>query len=330
VKVVLIYRQRRLGTFSIEGLFHTIADELRKEIEVIEYEVSGRQAVLRDALNLRKLDADVYHITGDINYLILLLPRHKTVLTVHDIGHYLFGLSGIKRWIYKWLWLVLPIRWAATVTTVSKATTDNIVEYLDFDSKRLVTIDNCYSPLFRYKLRDFNLDCPVILQVGTKPYKNVPRLVSALKGIPCKLLLIGEIDEPIRNQLDVCETDYENRTNLTHEEIVQAYNDCDLVTFISIGEGFGVPIIEAQACGRPLVTADIPPMSDVAGPASCQVSPFDESEIRSAILRIINDEAYRVGVVKAGLQNAEKYSPQSIAKQYCTIYKRISNGPKNC
>jgi len=324
LKVVLVYRQSRPGAYSIEALFHAIADELRKEIEVIEYEAGGRLSMLQDARNLRKLDADVYHITGDINYLIFLLPRKKTVVTIHDIGHYLYGLRGIKRWIYKWLWLVLPIRWAASVTTVSKATTDNIIEFLGIDEEYLTTIDNCYSPMFRYEPRNFNPGYPVILQVGTKPYKNVPRLVAALQGLTCKLVLIGEIDEPTRKQLQKCGTDYENRINLSREEIVQAYIDCDLVTFISLGEGFGVPIIEAQASGRPLVTANIPPMSDVAGPGSCQVSPLDETAMRSAILRIINDEAYRARVVEAGLHNAEKYSPQSIAKQYRELYQRMS------
>ena len=94
MKVVIIYRQRLPGAHSIEELFHAVAGELTKEVEVIEYEASSPWLVLFDAWQLRKLKADIYHVTAAINYIVLLLPRKKTVLTVPDIGHYLFLGSG--------------------------------------------------------------------------------------------------------------------------------------------------------------------------------------------------------------------------------------------
>src|SRR6266581_196195 len=106
MRVVLIFRKKREDGFSIEELFHAIAGELGKYIEVIEYETGSRWRVFLDGWRLRQIRGDVYHITGDINYLVLLLPHRKTVLTVPDIGHYRFGLRGFKRWIYKWLWLL--------------------------------------------------------------------------------------------------------------------------------------------------------------------------------------------------------------------------------
>ena len=84
VKVVLIYRPRRLGGHSIEELFRTVMKELRKHVEVLEYETGSRWCVLLDAWKLRRLQADIYHVTGDINYLVLLLPWRKVVLTIHD------------------------------------------------------------------------------------------------------------------------------------------------------------------------------------------------------------------------------------------------------
>lgn len=324
MKVVHIHRQFKPGAFSLEELFRTVAAELCKDIEVIEYEAGPRKSILRDAWRLRKMNADIYHVTGDITYMALLLPWRKSVLTIPDIGHFLFSLHGLKRWIYKWLWLVWPIRTARAVTSISKATEDNMVEHLDIARSHITTIDCCHSPLFRYVPRPFNSECPVILQVGTKPYKNVPRLIAALRGIPCKLVLIGQLDEPTRQQLAECGTDYENRINLTHEQIAQAYVDCDIVSFVSIGEGFGVPIIEAQASGRPLITANIPPMSEVAGNGACQVSPLNVSEIRDGILRIIGDADYRRQIMEAGLRNAARYSPQTISGQYLAFYERMS------
>lgn len=297
---------------------------MRTHIELIEYEAGPRRQMLVDAWRLRKMHADIYHVTGDINYMVFLLPWQKTVLTVHDIGHFLFGLHGIKRWLYKWFWLIGPIHAAGAVTSVSKTTEDNIVEHLCIARRRINTINNCYSPRFRNVFRAFNTECPIILQVGTKPYKNVPRLIAALRGIPCKLILIGELDEATRQQLAECGTCYENRVNLTHDEIAQTYANCDIVTFVSIGEGFGLPIIEAQASGRPLITANIPPMSEVAGEGACKVSPLDINEIRNGILKIINDETYRKQIVKFGIRNAARFSPRAIGGQYLTLYRRIA------
>ena len=323
MKVVHIHRQFKPGAFSIEALFSTIAAELRTEIEVIEYVAGYRSSVLIDAWRLRKMNADIYHVTGDINYIILLLPRKKTVLTVHDIGHFMLDLKGVKRWIYKWFWLLLPIRAAGTVTTISKKTAELVVKHLAISQSEFVTIGNCHNPVFKNIPRTFNSTCPVILQVGTRANKNVPRLIRSLKGIPCKLVLIGQLDDEIRQQLSDCGTDYENRVNISQAELVRAYVDCDIVAFISINEGFGVPIIEAQVNGRPLITSNIAPMSHVAGGEACLVSPFDVVGIREGFLKIINDNDYRHKIVSAGIKNAFQYSPQAISAKYLKLYQRM-------
>lgn len=325
LRVVLIYRKRREGAYSLEELFHTIAGELSKQVEVIEYEIGTRWETLRDAWRLRKLKADIYHVTGDIHYFVALLPKNKTVLTVHDIGHYLFGLNGLKRWLYKWFWLGFPIRWVETVTSVSRETKGNIVQHLGIKDRKIKVIENCYSAIFQYAAKQFSGERPIILQVGAKPYKNVLRLVEALKGLRCRLVLIGSLDEEIKQKLAECGVDYENHVGLTHEELYKQYVNCDLVSFISLGEGFGVPIIEAQASGRPLITSNVSPMRDVAGDGACLVDPLVVSEIREGILRMISDPGYREQLVERGLRNVARYSPVAISNQYLDLYKRLNH-----
>jgi glycosyltransferase involved in cell wall biosynthesis len=324
LKVVLIYRGHREGAYSIEELFQTIAGELRKDIEVIEYEAGTRWDILKDVWRLRKMGADIYHVTGDIHYFVPLLPRKKTVLTVHDLGHYLFGLSGLKRSIYKWLWLKWPIRTARAVTAISKETHENIVSHLGIIGNHIETIENCHSALFKPVSRKFNIARPVILQVGTRSVKNVPRLVRALRGIQCQLILIGHLDVALREELIECGVDYVNRVNLTHEDIWQQYVHCDIVSFVSTLEGFGVPIIEAQASGRPLITSNCAPMCEVAGDGACLVNPLDEKQIRDGILRIISDSNYRDQLVERGLRNTARYSPATISGRYLDLYRRIA------
>jgi glycosyltransferase involved in cell wall biosynthesis len=323
VRIVLIYRKSRFGAYSIEELFHSVASELGKQVEVIEYEVEGRGWVLLDAWRLRQLDADIYHVTGDINYFINLLPKKKTVLTVHDIGHYLFGLSGIKRWLYKWLWLIYPINTARVVTAVSIETRDNMVKFLGIDKNRIEVIENCHSAIFKPKKKKFGTECPLILQVGTKPYKNVPRLVEALKGLRCHLILIGSLDEEIKQKLVECQVSHEIHVGLTHEKIYKLFIECDILSFVSLGEGFGVPTIEAQAVGRPVITANVSPLRDVAGEGACLVDPLDVSQIRQGIQRIINDEYYRNKIIEYGFRNVIRYSPTKISGQYLSLYKEL-------
>ncbi len=323
MKVVFIYRHANKGAYSIEELFHTIAGEIRKHVEVIEYETGTRWTIAKDVWRLRKKRADIYHLTGDINYLALFLPHRKTVLTVHDIGHYLFGLRGIKRWIYKWLWLVWPIRVVRAVTAVSKQTHDNIRRHLDIWHAHIETIENCHSAIFRPTPRPFNATCPVILQVGTKPYKNVPRLIEALRGIKCQLVLIGQLDSSLKQKLSECGVYYVNHVDLTHAEVYRQYINCDIVSFVSLGEGFGVPIIEAQATARPLITSKVSPLQEAAGVGACLVAPLDVSQIRQGILRIIGDSDYRDRLVEHGLRNSARYSPAAISSQYLDLYRRL-------
>lgn len=324
MKVVFVFRKQREGVYSIEELFHTIAGELRNRVEVIEYETGARWGVLRDMWRLRKLRADIYHVTGDINYFVLLLPRKKTVLTVPDIGHYLFALRRFKRWVYKWLWLLGPIHAARAVAAISNETRDAIVRHLGVAPNRIETIECCHSALFRPTFRSFDSACPVILQVGTKPYKNVPRLIEALRGIRCRLILIGQLDATLTRKLVECGIDYATRANLTHEELYRQYVECDIVSFVSIGEGFGVPIIEAQATGRPVITSRVSPMQEVAGDGACLVDPLNVSQIREGICKVIADSDYREQLVQRGLRNATRYSPATISGRYLDLYSRTA------
>jgi glycosyltransferase involved in cell wall biosynthesis len=319
LKVAIIYRQRRPGGYSIEELFHTVAGELRKHVEVIEYETGPRWWALVDAWKLRKLKADVYHVTGDINYFVLLLPRGRTMLTVHDLGHWLLGLTGLKQWIYKWIWLTLPIRYAKSVTAISEETRNQIEEHLSICGK-VTVIPDCYGAGFRKVPKQFAFP-PRILQVGTQPHKNLPRVIEALRGIPCYMAIIGPLDNDLIVRLSQAGIAYESHVNLTPQEVLDQYVRADLVCFASVHEGFGLPIIEAQAVGRPVITSDISPLCDVAGDSACLVDPHDVESIRKGIIAILSSQDYRKGLVARGYRNVMRYSPSSVASRYLLLYR---------
>ncbi|HXH29508.1 MAG TPA: glycosyltransferase family 1 protein [Bacteriovoracaceae bacterium] len=319
MRVVLIYRKPRVGAYSIEELFHTVAGELDKQVEVVEYEVGDRGRVLLDAWRLRQLDADIYHVTGDINYLLLLLPREKTVLTVHDIG-LLLHLTGLKQWIYKWVWFMLPIRYAHLVTAVSEETRIRIEEHLGIRGK-VTVITNCYGAVFRKTPQQFDQVKPRILQVGTMPHKNLSRVIEALRGVPCCLVIMGPLDNDLVSKLTETGIEYECHFHLTHEEVFMQYVRADVVCFASLHEGFGLPIIEAQVVGRPVITSNISPMCDVAGDSACLVDPHDIESIRKGIIAVLSSQDYRKFLVDKGYRNAARHSPASVASEYLQLYR---------
>ena len=100
--------------------------------------------------------------------------------------------------------------------------------------------------------------------------------------------------------------------------------NCDFVAFASISEGFGAPIIEAQACGQPVITSDVSRMKEVACEGACLVDPLNVLQIRNSILKIINDACYRDRLRASGTLNVMRYSPTTISEQYFDLYKNIT------
>jgi glycosyltransferase involved in cell wall biosynthesis len=164
---------------------------------------------------------------------------------------------------------------------------------------------------------------PRILQVGTRPNKNLEGVIRAVSTQNCTLHIIGELSEAQRSLLVASGVDYENQVEVDDAAIRQSYEQADLIAFVSLAEGFGLPIIEANALGRPVITSDLPPMRDIAARAACLVDPLSVEQIRLGIRRIIFDEPYRNELIREGYRNATRFSPSTIARQFADLYAEV-------
>ncbi len=100
-------------------------------------------------------------------------------------------------------------------------------------------------------------------------------MLEACRTQNCSLTILGELSGEQIHQLDTSRIDYSHHFNIPYEEVIQLYRDCDLLFFASFEEGFGLPILEAQAVGRPVITSNRAAMPDTAGEGACLVDPYD-------------------------------------------------------
>jgi glycosyltransferase involved in cell wall biosynthesis len=325
-RVVLFHRKPTPHVFSIEQVFEVLRQRLPDRFDVAvavsSWPSTGWIPRLRSMLEARRRQGDVNHVVGDVHFLALALDPARTVVTVHDC-EFMERAGPLKRWIYLWLWLRLPVWRSGIVVVPTDAVRQDLERYVRFDPRKLRVVPDPVAPVFSPSPRPFHKDEPVILQVGTRRNKNLERVALALEGVPCRLVIIGPLSGDQRALLEGCTIRYESRSDLTEEEVADCYRRCDLMVFASTKEGFGLPVVEGQASGRPVVAGDRPPLPDVAGGAACLVDPFDVASIRAGILRVIEDAGYRDELVRSGLENVKRFDATAIAEQYAAVYDEI-------
>jgi len=347
LKVVYLHRKpRQFGNFSIESYFEDIRSYLpliSTKIEPIVYQspffsdgILPRIKNILDAKNqTQKLKSDINHITGDVHFLTMGLNPKKTILTIHDCAflerHGTSLKDKLKRKFLKTFWLDIPVKQARFVTAVSEATKNEIIKHTNCNPNKIIVIPTTISPKFaaatqNYIPKEFNSEKPIILQLGAAFNKNLERLFESLEGINCKLHIIAPLSEHHFELLKKHNIDYKHEDKVSFEELILAYKNCDLVSFVSTIEGFGMPIIEAQTLQKPVITSTISSMPWVAGKDACLVNPYSVTEIKEGILKIINDENYRSELINDGQENIKRFNPKTVAHQYVALYERMEDG----
>ena len=328
IEVAIFTRRPKPGHFSIEYLFQHISKALpfpfKGSLQQLPFYSSGIMSRIKAIQWAGKNQMQINHIAGDVHFLAFGLSRRKTVLTIHDCG-FVDKKKGIARWLLKKLWLDWPIRRCQMVTTISEHSKDQIIKLTGCPPEKIQVVPNFVGDEFQPIQNEKENETLRLLHIGTKRNKNLQRTLLALHGIPCHLTVVGPLDNEQKEWVSKADFPIENRVDLSNKELVNLYQKSDILLFASLEEGFGLPILEAQKCGVPVVTSRLTAMPETAGRGAHFVDPTNVEEIREAVKVISQDTGYRQQLIQNGFINVERFSLVNTAEAYARVYQRVLN-----
>ena len=280
---------------------------------------------------------DIFHSTY---YTAPYWPRLKSVVTVHDFIHEKFtSLLGDGALIER---KRRVLEKADVVVAVSRCTKDDVLRYTKVDAARIAVIYHGVNDTFasgrvtpetRQSFREkHNLAEPYWLYVGRRgSYKNFGSLLRAFVRVGPdtggRLLAVGgserleiwQVDLLVRNRL---EQRVRVLSDIDDEEMRLAYSCAAGFVFPSLDEGFGIPLLEAMACGTPVIASDIPVFREVARDAAVYFDPHDDEALAETMMRVL-DESTRRDLVEAGRRRVRDFSWNEAARRLVDVYRSL-------
>jgi glycosyltransferase involved in cell wall biosynthesis len=275
----------------------------------------------------------------DVVHAVYFLPPatgRPTVLTVHDISFERFPEFFSRRArVRDRLLIRASARAASRVVTVSETSRRDLVELYGLPEGRVVAIPNGVSPRFRpadgATWAPYGGDRPLrVLAVGTlQPRKNLVRLMDSLAIVGRELRVQLRVVGPDGHQAAAIRKRLSSSVEteivgwLDDDALADEYRRADVFAYPSIYEGFGLPVIEAMACGTPVVTSTGGSLPEVAGDAALIVDPYDVAALAAAIRRIAEDGPGAAVLRARGLTRAATFTWERSAALHAAVYRDL-------
>jgi len=288
-----------------------------------------RKALFHIQLHKKIPEYELYHIANQNLSLLKTLPK---VVTCHDLARIRFS----QRHKPFFSILLRGLKNAKLIIAPSKFTKMDIVSYYGLPPARIRVIYEGVDRKIFSPSRDPNIrtelgisdDCFLIMHVGSEiEDKNVWRLVEAVylleKKLPIHLLRVGQQSRRIRKKIHKSGLE----KNVTYVECVspkglaQMYSAANLFVFPSLYEGFGLPLLEAMACGCPVLASNITSIPEVVGDAGILVNPYDVEALSKTMYKMLRDDGLRKEMVQKGLERAHMFSWERTAKETLQVYE---------
>ncbi len=289
-------------------------------------------------------DLDVFHTTsftdpGFFDGPVLFTVHDLTFLT-HPQYHRTINRAHCMRATLR------AVSQDATLLVDSQATAAEVERWFRVAPERMRVVYPAASPVFvalganelaaaRRRLAErFGVDGPFVLSVGSlEPRKNIGRLVEAYSGLDAELLsntplvLVGDGGWKEEAVYAGVWPDFVRRLGAVGEkDLVALYNAASVVAYPSLVEGFGLPVVEAMACGTPVLTSNVSSLAEVGGDAALCVDPLDVVALRGGLEALLGDGSLRRRCRDAGFIRAAQFSWQTAADKVIEIYGDVASG----
>jgi len=299
---------------------------------------------LRLPLAMRRDGMDLHYSPS---YFLPLLKLCPSVVVVHDLTFKVHPewFAQDRRFIFDDLFW-REVKRAERIITVSEYSKVDIIRILGVDPSRVTVVNGAPDPLFRpiddeARLAEsrlkYGLEPGFLLTVGAiHTRRNLERLIEAVSrasqglGEELQLLILGT-PAPFTPPVDIwgtarrcgMEGSLKHVEFVPEEDLLLLYNACGLFVYPSLYEGFGLPVIEAMACGTPVVCSNVTSLPEVAGDAALFFDPLNLEEIAQAVVRALSDTALRDELRRAGKARASSFSWRRTAEETLGIFRQV-------
>lgn len=292
----------------------------------------------------KELNLDMLHCTSNTAPIRCKLPL---ILTLHDII-FLEPRDKNNKSIYQnlgWLYrrLVVPriLKKCRRIITVSNFEKQNIMNKLNIPEEKMVMIYNGYNEWFR-PMTDLRLTYQKYIDTqgyffflgNTDPKKNTERTLIAYskyleKSNVKRKLLMADLDQEYlddiitRNQIENIRRRIVMPGYIVNSDLPYIYNNAFAFLYTSLRESFGIPLLEAMACGTPVITSNTSSMPEIGGPDAMLVNPESSDEIAEKMLLLETDDTLYRRQEEIGIKRAQQFSWQQTAEQLLTVYEKV-------
>lgn len=286
-------------------------------------------------------ECEVVHMPA---YTVLPPVKAKVVVTIHGLPCLLYPKTYTFRMRRQYSYFLDWVRQKADVViSVSEATRKDLIQLAHIPQEKIKVVRSAISKEFRLVkngtvvdslLKSYRIEKPFILSVSVlSPIKNLVTAIYAYQRYlvknpksPYRFVITGkrgwlyqEIFKTVENLGLQKKVTFVGQ--LPHDQLVYLYNAADLFLYPSLYEGFGFPVVEAMACGVPVITSNVSSLPEIAGDAAKLVDPYNIEDIASAMKELLDDEELRKEMAQKGFERAKCFSWEKTAKETIKVYE---------
>ncbi|MGC8785920.1 MAG: glycosyltransferase family 4 protein [Anaerolineae bacterium] len=291
----------------------------------------------------QRFSAEVYHILDhSYGHLLWGLDGNRTVVTVHDVAPFYFHRHCLHLSYLAWRLAWKGVQKAHWWITVSHFTRQEALKFVSDAPIEVFSIPEGVDPHFHPLPKGQTIEWrkrlgvgveKVILHVGhCQPRKNLERLLTALaslskQGVDFHFIQVGGVFTPAQRHLlesSGIEHRVRQMSRVAEEALVELYNMADVFVLPSLYEGFGLPVLEAMACGTPVIAANAASLPEVVGDAGLLVNPYSSEALAEGILRVLIDPSLADRLRERGLQRARDFTWERAARETLGVYQKVA------